>query len=474
MSAEEKTQLLELLETREKTISCNKILSLYPDSGPLSRDRYPKHLEFFAAGAKYRERAFVAGNRTGKSTAGAYETALHLTGDYPSWWTGRRFEHPISAWVAGDSGKTVRDVLQQKLLGQAGQFGTGMLPRDRLLKWSSKPGVPDAIESVQIKHVSGGVSELAFKSYFEGQETFQGTERHLIWLDEECSLAIYAESLMRTMTCDGMVMLSFTPLQGLSDVVLQFLPGGKLAGQPSETKYVVMASWDDAPHLDEDAKKELWNSIPPYQRDARSKGIPQLGSGAIYPVPESEVMIAPFEIPPHWPRGFGLDTDQGAGYTACVWGALNRETQTLFIYDCYKRSRAELAIHVDAVKSRGSWIPGVGDAAALIVTPFDAQQIISLYRQAGLNICLPDKSVEAGIEKVWQMLSGGKLKVFSSCQAWFEEFRLYRRDDRGRIVKLNDHLLDATRYLCMSGLSRMRTKPAPKGPPEPQHWGVWS
>jgi phage terminase large subunit-like protein len=351
-----------------------------------------------------------------------------------------------------------------------------MIPRDSLLKWRSKPGVPDAIESIHVKHISGGVSELGFKSYAEGVESFSGTERHWIWLDEECPQSIYAECLMRGMTCDGVVILTFTPLQGLSEVVLQFLPTGKLeeGKQPSETKYVVVASWEDAPHLTDEAKTKLWASIPPYQRDARSKGIPQLGSGAIYPVPESDVIVAPFAIPDHWPRGFGLDTDQGAGFTACVWGARNKDTDTVYIYDCYKRSRAELAIHIEAVKSRGDWIPGVGDAAALIVTQNDAQQIINLYRQAGVNIQLPDKAVEAGIEKTWQLLSGGKLKVFSSCSQWFDEFRVYRRDEKGRIVKQNDHLMDSTRYLCMSGLSRMRTKPQPRRyEPEP-HIGIWS
>lgn len=274
------------------------------------------------------------------------------------------------------------------------------------------------------------------------------------------------------MTCDGLLFVTFTPLKGLSEVVLQFLPGGKLEGQPSETKYVVMASWSDAPHLSEEAKKELWDSIPPYQRDARSKGTPALGSGAIYPIAESDIVVEPFPIPANWPRGFGLDTDMGAGFTACVWGALNRENGTVYIYDEYKRSRAELAVHIDAIKARGDWIPGVGDAAALIVTQHDAEQIINLYRQAGLNIQLPDKSVEAGLQRTWELLSQGKLKIFSSCAQLLQEYRVYRRDEKGRIVKRDDHCLDALRYLVMSGITRMDTKPQLTRPPE--RLGPWS
>ena len=466
---------MELLETRESLIECNRIETLYLDSGPLRRELYPKHLGFFAAGKSHRERAFLAGNRCGKSLAGAYEVTLHLTGNYPSWWHGKRFDKPITAWVAGESARATRDVIQNKLLGRPGQFGTGMIPRGALLKWSAKPGMPDAIEFVHVRHINGGLSTLVFKTYGEGVEAFQGAELDVIWLDEEPAMSVYTECLMRTMTTDGLVLMTMTPLRGISEVVKEFLPGGQMPKQQQEgPKFVVMASWDEAPHLDPQAREELWKSIPPYQRDARSKGIPQLGSGAIYPVPESEVVVAPFPIPEHFPRAFGLDTDQGAGYTACVWGALDRETQTVYIYDVYKRSRAELAVHVDAIKSRGAWIPGVGDAAALIVTQHDAQQLISLYRQAGVNVQLPDKSVEAGLEKTWGMLSAGKLKVFSSCQAWLEEFRLYRRDEKGRVVKENDHLMDATRYLCMSGIRRMRTKPEPPvRMPEPK-LGIWS
>src|ERR1039458_5472655 len=109
------------------------------------------------------------------------------------------------------------------------------------------------------------------------------------------------------------------------------------------SKYVVMASWADVPHLTEQAKKELWNSIPPYQRDARSKGIPQLGSGAIYPVPESDFLVDPFQIPVHWPRGYGMDV--GWNFTACIWGAVDRQSDTVYLYDGYKRSQAEPSIH---------------------------------------------------------------------------------------------------------------------------------
>jgi phage terminase large subunit-like protein len=460
---EELASLRQELKRREAR---RKLLTYYPETGALRRELYPKHISFFDAGITHRERLMLAANRVGKTEGvGGYEMALHLTGDYPEWWKGRRFAKPISAWAAGDTSNTVRDIIQQKLLGPIGHWGTGLIPGDSIDRIVRKAGgVPDSVDSLFVRHRGGGLSRLVLKSYDQRRESFQGTEQDVIWLDEEPPLDIYTECLLRTMTNNGIIMLTFTPLLGLSEVVLSFLPGGKLADRPQDsTKFVVMATWDDAPHLTEQAKKELWDSIPPYQRDARSKGVPQLGSGAIYPIPESEITVQPFPIPDHWPRGFGMDTDQGIGWTAAVWVAKDPESGTKYIYDCYKRSRSELAVHVEAIKSRGAWIPGVADAAALRVTEHDAEQLISLYRKAGLDVSLPDKSVEAGLYIVWTDLSTGKLKVFSSCSPWFDEYRIYRRDERGQVVKANDHLMDATRYFEKSGRSKVFPVP-----PKPQ------
>lgn len=227
---EELASLKQELTRRQKF---QKLSSYYPDNGPLRRDLYPKHLSFFAAGVEHRERLMLAANRVGKTEGvGGFELTLHLTGQYPTWWMGRKFLRPVNAWAAGDTSNTVRDILQQKLLGPIGNWGTGLLPGDCLDRIVRKAGgVPDSVDSVFVRHGSGGVSRLVFKSYDQRRESFQGTEQDVIWLDEEPPLEIYTECLLRTMTNDGMIMLTFTPLLGLSDVVLSFLPGGKLPGE---------------------------------------------------------------------------------------------------------------------------------------------------------------------------------------------------------------------------------------------------
>lgn len=171
----------------------------------------------------------LAGNRVGKSEGvGGYELALHLTGQYPSWWPGRRFKKPIRAWAAGDTSVTVRDILQYKLLGPIHDMGIGLIPGDSIKDYKRKSGVPDAIELVWVQHVSGGLSYLNLKSYDQRREAYQGTEQDVIWLDEEPDLGIFSECLMRTMTTNGLLILTFTPLQGISEVVKAFLEDGKM------------------------------------------------------------------------------------------------------------------------------------------------------------------------------------------------------------------------------------------------------
>lgn len=458
---QDKLELLQLLEEKERRKHTRKLFSYYPEKGELRRELYQKHTQFFEAGAKYRERLMLAANRIGKTEGvGGFEMTLHLTGIYPAWWTGKRFDKPVSAWGAGDTGKTVREIIQFKLLGPYHEMGIGLIPQHLIVKTTAKQGIPEAVDTIYVKHISGGISEISLKSYDQKRHSFQGTEKDVIWLDEEPPLEIYTECLLRTMTNNGILMLTFTPLMGMSETVMAFLPNGSAEERADGSKFVVMATWDDAPHLSEEVKKELWNSIPPFQRDARSKGVPQLGSGAIYPMPESDFVVDDFPIPDHWPRAYALDV--GWNRTAALWGATNPDTKVTYFYSEHYKGQAEPIIHATAIKDRGEWIPGVIDPAARGRSQKDGSQLVQDYIDLGLDLEFAFNGVESGIYEVWQKLSIGQLKVFKSMSNWLYEFRLYRRDEKGHIVKTNDHLMDDTRYFVMSGLERAKTKPVEK------------
>jgi hypothetical protein len=211
------------------------------------------------------------------------------------------------------------------------------------------------------------------------------------------------------------------------------------------SKYVVQAEWADAPHLSKEAQEQLIGSYPPHERDARTRGIPQLGSGAIYPVPESDFVIDPIEMPPYWPRSYAMDV--GWNRTAALWQAHDTESDTVYLYSEYYRSQAEPPVHAQAIRSRGEWMNGVIDPAARGRAQADGKQLLALYVDLGLRLSLADNAVEAGLYDVWQRLSSGRIKVFRTLTNFLAEYRMYRRNEKGQVVKENDHLMDC----CFAG-----------------------
>lgn len=464
LSRSEKEQLLSLLKEADNRVKFNYISTLWPDDKDaitlpdclrsLARSNYKKHMEFFKAGVDFTERAFIAGNRCGKTLTGLCELYYHCSGEYPDWWEGKRFNRPVTCWLAGDRGEIIRDGMQPILLG-ATEHGTGVIPLHKIKELSSMPGVPNGIGQYFIKHVSGGTSKIIVKTYNAGKNAFESAAVDVIMLDEEAPLDIYVECQMRTATTGGIVYLTFTPDSGLTDTVLHFLDKPK-PGEPS--KFVAMIGWVDVPHLGETIKKNLLATIPPHLRDVKTKGIPYLGAGAIFPIPESEFIISPFKIPSYWPKAFAFDP--GWNKTACLWGAYDESADCWYLYDEYYRGQVEPIIHAEAIKARGTWINGVCDPHGILggrgVT---TESFLESYENAGLKLSLAHPSgpgsVELRINECYNRLSTGRMKVFCNLQNWLYEYRIYRRNDKGQIVKQNNHLMDCTGYLALSGAGVM-------------------
>jgi hypothetical protein len=213
---------------------------------------------------------------------------------------------------------------------------------------------------------------------------------------------------------------------------------------------------------------------------ARKSGIPGQGVGAIYPIPEQVIKISPFDIPRHWPRSYGMDP--GWNCTAVIWLAWNidapfrdKEGNIQFpavAYDEYYRGQADPAVHAAAINRRGAWIEGVIDPAAQKARGLDGELLIDVYRGLGLKVNKADNSVVTGLIKTWDMLSTQQLRVFDTLTFWFKEMRLYRRDEKGEVIKKNDHLMDATRYNVMSGYAVAKAPPAGENGGTP--WFAWS
>lgn len=425
---------------------------------------YPKQREFHLSGGPLttRERLLMAGNQVGKTWSAGFEHAMHLTGRYPDWWSGAAFDEPVVGWAASETGQSTRDTVQRILMGRPGSWGTGAIPKSAIVEYKRAAGVPDLLDTVLIRHggggdVQAGQSSLTIKTYDQGRERWQGETLDFVWFDEEPPEDIYFEGLTRTNARQGIVTLTFTPLKGMSAVVRRFImekPAGTVV-----TKMTI----DDASHYTPEQRAAIIATYPAHEREARIKGIPTLGSGRIYPVTEESIKVKPFAIPAHWRRIGGLDFGW-THPTAAVWLAHDLDTDTVYLYDCYRVKEQTPEVHSIALRARGTWIP--------VAWPHDGENATSAgagkplaqqYRAASVNM-LPEKathppkpgeeegtggnSVEAGLMDILDRMQAGQFKVFEHLNDWFEEFRLYHRED-GKIVKLDDDLMDATRMANM-------------------------
>lgn len=463
LTLEEKLELYDLLSIKQHLKDTNKLRDYVP---------YPKQKDFHAAGnlSGIVERLLRAGNQQGKTWSAGFETAMHATGQYPFWWTGRRFDHATIGWACGVTGLSTRDNPQRILMGRSNpeegevQWGTGTIPANCIIKVNrSAHGVANSLDSVAIRHVDGGVSMIYFKSYEQGREKFQGETLDWVWLDEEPPMPIYSEAKTRVQAGDngagGIVYLTFTPLLGMSDVVKRYLVD-KAPGT-HDTNMTI----EDALHYSPERRAAIVAGYPAHERDARAKGIPVLGSGRVYPVEESLITIPAFKLPHHWPRICGVDF--GWDHPAAgVWLAWDRETDTVYVYDCYRQREQLPLYHAAYIKAKGAWIPVAWPHDGLQHGKSDGVELAEQYRRHGANMMdhhakseTDGNSLEASIGDCLERMLTGRFKVFSHLADWFEEFRLYHRKD-GVIVKVGDDIMSGTRYGVME--LRNAETPAPE------------
>lgn len=456
---QEKIEELELKEEQKRRRDGRKLYSYRP---------YAKQRLFHAASG-CRERLFIAGNQLGKTLAGAYETAMHLTGEYPDWWTGRKFTRAIIAWASGVTGEAVRDTTQRLLIGRPGEYGTGAIPREFIAEPPKRAmGTADLLDSVAVKHNSGGVSRLYFKRYEQGREKWQGETLDLVWFDEEPPADIYTEGLTRTNATGGLAMMTFTPLLGMSEIVRRFLL------EPSDVRSVVTMTIDDAEHYTPEQRAAIIAAYPPHEREARAKGIPTLGSGKIFPVSEEVYTEQAIQIPAIWPRICGMDFGWDHP-TAAAWMAWDRDSDVVHVYDCYRVREATPVIHAAAIKAKGAWIPVAWPHDGLQHDKGSGVQLAEQYRQQGVNMTheramfaeVPDdtqtsrSSVEAGLSLMLDMMQTGRLKIAAHLTELFEELRMYHRKD-GKINKEFDDIISSVRYGIMM-LRYAECKPSAQG-----------
>lgn len=432
---------------------------------------FPKQRDMHNASAKFGQVFFMAGNGCGKTYCGAYDTAFHLTGRYPDWWQGRRFDRPIKAWVANKTTTQTKDITQTSLIGQWGVkalWGTGSIPKDDIDFENVKMmrGIVDLIESIPIRHIGpdgreNGWSILSFKTYEQGREVWQGENLDLLWLDEEPRDDIYPEALARLRPRRkgdrrGQMLITATPLLVESATREQFLR------DPAPDQTVIHMTLmdrvlDQAGGLTQKQLEDEVASYSEHERQARIMGIPMDGNTRVFSQPEREIMIEPFEPPAYWPQMWGIDFGIQHPFAA-VLIAWDREADTIYVTDCFRMADKLPIDHAAAMKSKG---PGVvvawpQDGTARREFEGKLTPTAKVYKAHGLKMQdthakFPDgsNSTEAGILEMAERMRAGKFKVFRHLSEWFDEYRHYHRKD-GQLVKVRDDLMSATRVAVMA------------------------
>jgi phage terminase large subunit-like protein len=417
----------------------------------------------------------MAGNQLGKTLSAAFEVAMHLTGKYPEWWKGKRFNEPVR-WLAGsESAELTRKGIQRLLLGppeQESQWGTGAIPKADVADWARRQGVPDAVATINVQHhdPSGkpdGISSVQLATYDQGRTKWQADTVHGVWFDEEPPEDIYFEGITRTNTTLGPVMTTLTPLMGVSNVVKRFY-----LDKPAGT-HLTMMDIEDAEHYTPEQRAQIIASYPAHERKARTKGIPQLGSGRVFPIDDTDLRVSAFSIPSHWPQLGALDFgwDHPSAGVKLAW---DRDTDTIFVTAAHRQREQTPAMFAASVKPWGAnpdgsqWLPWAWPHDGLQHDKGSGEQLAAQYRAQGMRMnpvraTFEDGSfgVEAGIAEMFDRMQTGRLKVFAHLNDWFEEFNLYHRKD-GLIVKKGDDLMSATRYgVMMRRIAIVQSKPAP-------------
>lgn len=439
---------------------------------------YEYQSKFMNASSHYKQRYMRAANRTGKTYGAAAEFAMHITGRYQDWYEGERIlDSGHDFWCVGVDLKSVARVMQKELLGTDDirvepLIGTGMIPKEHIaLDIPFKKDGGNVI-SISIRHTNGGLNTL----YFWGSnqhDSMMGSSVKFVWMDEEPpfrSEELYSQCKTRTATVDGHMMLTATPEFGQTPLNNLFDDDktGKL--------YLQSVTWAECPHLTPERQAELLAGIPEWQHDMRSKGIPVLGSGAVFPITDEDITEPPVKPQDHWHIVAGVDFGIVNDPSVIVFTAIDDAGIIHLLEEVYlddDRSPRAIANAIMASAYPNTVVVVPHDGA---LNSDDPQAKGKLLIEYGVNVWRQTfrnpTDVKLGIDELKQKKAGaynskaagliemqrrfeeGTLKVSDQMVNWLKEKRtyFYKAKNGGGVkpIDKNDHCIDASRYAVMS------------------------
>jgi phage terminase large subunit-like protein len=441
---------------------------------------FEHQLKFFKTGDSER-RGILAANRIGKTVSTCYETAMHLTGLYPDWWEGYRFDKPITCMVAGEGWAQVALVLQQELLGTQDvkiteNLGTGAVPRDCIVVDTMRNDGANCI-GCEIRHKSGTNSYLLFANYTQEVRQLQGFKLNLAVFDEQPPDDFFSEVVTRTATTQGKVLCSFTPLKGLNGLVSKFW-------NKEEGYEYIRVSWADVPEYDPwgqpfllaATRRQLEKDYLPHEREARIAGKPVMGKGAVFQLnnwPTYKTGEYDFTRMPNIQRVIALDLGLVNDKTVISLMYWEPHERTAFLHKQIVVQGIEEAVptqyinHLLRPEVFGCPIVLPADASTAGRYTMSSNSIRELFEQYELNVY--DKAImnpadsqgrvtnhkAYGINQMRQMLEVGSLMVNESCTYFLSEAQNYFVDEKGRFSDPDD-CIDSARYAllaCLQGIA---------------------
>ncbi|EBG6832022.1 hypothetical protein FJB73_23010, partial [Salmonella enterica subsp. enterica] len=452
---------------------------------------YPYQLDWIAASKDFHHRYLSAGNRLGKTYGACMELAAQITGLFPDWWPGVKInlDRPGVFWVIGKSQQSTNDSLMKLLLGVSdcrhlAELGTGTIPRECINTFSMDKDGARCLK-VRIKHVNGYENVLHFFAATQDEGVFMGQAVDFILMDEQSvwETELFAQCSMRVLTTNGYVHVTCTPEEGAS----------KLWNQFKENKegdlYFQNTTWNDCPHITEEMKKSILSTVPEWQREMRSKGIPVRGSGAVYPYKDEEIhakldlntiLANAYAYKLLWSCDFGYSSNASADPSVLTLLAYHIETDIIYIVeewnskqDRFKNRLAHQPAHMASI-IKASKFP-----YAPLICPHDAQKQmdgigtattrLAEFKKLGINV-LPKvfeiphqlttgifnapkhpRSLEWTISYMNTLFHDGKLKLDTKkLKETMREFRLYHTKDNGNPSDKDNHHMDSIRYGAVS------------------------
>lgn len=409
---------------------------------------YNKQVEFFSLGSKFKVRYLSGGNRVGKSFAGMYEIYCHLTQTYPSWWRGLTFKKvkrksKYKFYILGLSYQALEDNLQPYLFQFFKVENIDELRKHKKVKKITIHSQHNLIKDLTLK--SG--ARLCFRSV-ESRQKLQGINAHFLLIDEEFTNNwLFNELLMRIVSTDGQkrgMIITATPTLGFTEFQR------RLRDMNAPT---IRVTWDDVPHLTEEEKEDMMARLSPAEREARSQGIARMGGGLIYPMTEAELnafYVEPFEWKGNG-RYFTVSAlDMGWHDKAVSYYIIDRITKNYWLAESHKLQTIDLELDLIPflkVKRLDFGDTIIGDTSMLQSDQKDGTKIKNKIEAHGFKFINASKGVESGLMSVRNDIREGRLKAFKGTNDFFEDERIsYHKDENGKIVKQNDHILDTVRY----------------------------